>query len=102
MFRCQTCGALNNVPAGREGTAFAFYLPAPGRVSLRIFSARGEPVRTVFDGEARTPGLHQDDVWDGRNGRGAVVTNGVYVAELTVRLDDGTQQRLLRRVAVLR
>jgi hypothetical protein len=92
----------NPFAAGREGTAFAFYLPAPGRVSLRIFTARGEPVRTVFDGEARASGLHQDDVWDGRNGRGAVVTNGVYVAELTVRLDDGSQQRLLRRVAVLR
>jgi len=92
----------NPFAAGRQQTAFAYYLAAPGQVSLRIFTARGEPVRTVLDAEARASGLHQDDAWDGRNGRGAVVTNGVYVAELTVRLDDGTERRLLRRVAVVR
>lgn len=92
----------NPFAAGREATAFAFYLPAPGRVSLRIWTAHGEPVRTVLDGASLLSGLHQDDVWDGRNGHGAVVANGVYVAELTVRLDDGSQQRMLRRVAVLR
>ncbi len=92
----------NPFAAGREATAFAFYLPTPGRVSLRIWTARGEPVRTVLDGAERVSGLHQSDAWDGRNGRGAVVANGVYLAELTVKLDDGSQQRLLRRVAVLR
>jgi hypothetical protein len=92
----------NPFAAGREVTAFAFYLPAPGRVSLRIWTARGEPVRTVLESASLLSGLHQSDAWDGRNGHGAVVANGVYVAELTVQLDDGTQQRLMRRVAVLR
>jgi hypothetical protein len=31
-----------------------------------------------------------------------VVRNGVYVAELSVAYDDGTHERLLRKVAVVR
>ncbi len=84
------------------GTTFAYYLPAAGRVSLAIWTARGERVATLLDGEARAAGLHQSDVWNGRNGRGALVQPGVYVAELTVRLDDGRSEQLRRKVAVVR
>jgi hypothetical protein len=92
----------NPFAAGRELTRFAFYLPAAGRITLRIWTARGERVATLLDGASRGAGLHQGDAWDGRNGRGAVVVNGVYVAELVAELDDGTRERLLRRVAVVR
>ena len=39
---------------------------------------------------------------DGRNGVGATVYNGVYVAELNVRFDDGASQQVRRKVAVVR
>jgi hypothetical protein len=77
-------------------------MPGPGRVTLRLWSARGERVIGLLDDAPRATGLHQEDVWDGRNGRGLLVTNGVYVAELIVRLDDGTHRRLIRKVAVVR
>jgi hypothetical protein len=92
----------NPFAAGRQATSFAYYLTGPARVSLRIWTAHGEPVATVLDGAARGPGVQQSDAWDGRNGRGAVVLNGVYVAELEVRYDGGSTERLRRRVAVLR
>jgi hypothetical protein len=92
----------NPFAAGREATTFAFLMPGPGRVTLRIWTARGEPVLTVLDAAALPAGLRQADRWDGRNGRGDVVTNGVYVAELDVRLDDGRHERVLRKVAVVR
>jgi hypothetical protein len=92
----------NPFAAGREPTTFSYYLPSPGRVSLRLWSARGERVIALLDEVSRGPGLHQTDLWDGRNGRGTVVTNGVYVAELIVHLDDGTSKRLIRKVAVVR
>jgi len=99
-------GSYSNFPnpfaAGREPTTFSYYLPSPGRVSLRLWSARGERVISLLDDAARGAGLHQTDAWDGRNGRGNVVTNGVYVAELIVHLDNGTNQRLIRKVAVVR
>ena len=41
----------NPFAAGRETTSFAFYLPQDGRVSLKLYSARGEEVTTLLDGE---------------------------------------------------
>jgi len=99
-------GSYANFPnpfaAGRQPTTFAYYLPGPGRVSLRIFTSRGERVVTIVQDATRGAGLQQVDVWNGRNGRGNVVTNGVYVAELVVKLDGGGNHRLLRKVAVVR
>jgi hypothetical protein len=92
----------NPFAAGREATSFAYYLPADARVTLRIVTARGEPVATLLDGVQRGSGQQQTDAWDGRNGRGLVVLNGVYVAELTVQFEDGSAARCLRKVAVLR
>ena len=92
----------NPFAAGREPTRFAYYLPASGRVTLRIFTPRGERVVTLLEQVTRGQGLHQDDAWDGRNGHGEVVANGVYVAEMLVELDGGASRRLLRKVAVVR
>jgi len=92
----------NPFAAGREATHFAFQLPQAATVTLRLWTPRGESVITVLDDEALASGLHQDLDWDGRNGRGTVVRNGVYLAELKVRYDDGSSERLLRKVAVVR
>jgi hypothetical protein len=92
----------NPFAAGREPTTFAYYLPGTGRVTLRIWTPRGERVTSLLEDAPRAAGLHQSDVWDGRNGRGDVVANGVYVAELIVHLDGGGGQRLLRKLAVVR
>jgi len=92
----------NPFAAGREQTQFAFNLPRAGQVSLRIWTPRGEPVVTLLQDRSMNDGLHQDLTWDGRNGRGDPVRNGVYLAELTVDYDDGSQARLLRKVAVVR
>lgn len=92
----------NPFAAGRDATAFAFNLPRPALVSLQLWSPRGEPVRTLLKDATLAAGLHQDLVWEGRNGRGHAVVNGVYLAELTVRFTDGGRERLLRKVAVVR
>jgi hypothetical protein len=92
----------NPFAAGRQATTFVYYLPAGARVSIRILTPRGESVATLLENEPRAVGLHQNDSWDGRNGRGQPVYNGIYVAELEVRYDDGTSDRLLRKLAVVR
>jgi hypothetical protein len=93
----------NPFAAGRESTTFAFYLPVSGRVTLRLLTLRGEEVLTLADNKSYAgPGLIQELVWDGRNGRDDTVLNGVYVAELRVDLDDGSSERVLRKVAVVR
>ncbi|HYV51534.1 MAG TPA: hypothetical protein VE910_06500, partial [Dongiaceae bacterium] len=62
----------NPFAAGRENTTFAFYLPQSGRVRLRIWTPRGDEVRTLID-EDRPAGMYQSDRWDGRNGNGVSV-----------------------------
>ena len=57
---------------------------------------------TLLENKSLAPGLYQDFVWDGRNGKGQVVRNGVYLAELKVQFESGGSERLLRKVAVVR
>jgi hypothetical protein len=92
----------NPFAAGRASTSFAFQLAGSATVSLRIWTPRGDRVRDVLRDRPLDAGLHQAIGWDGRNGDGDVVRNGVYVAELTVRYADGEQVRLRRKVAVVR
>ncbi len=96
------CNFPNPFAAGRETTRFAYFLPAPGRVTLRILMPGGDGVATVIKAEGRAAGMNQTDSWDGRNGRGDVVRNGVYVAELVVSYDSGAEDRVFRKVAVVR
>ena len=88
--------------AAAEGPNFVFFLEEPGRVSLVIWTARGEKVITLLSGESRAAGLHQEDGWDGRNGRGRAVINDVFLAELVVEYDSGRSERAVRKVAVVR
>jgi hypothetical protein len=98
-------GSWSNFPnpfsPSHGGTHFTYYLPGAARVTLEIWTGRGERVAVLLDRADRAPGLHQDDLWDGRNGTGAMVQNGAYVALLTVELPDRTE-RLRRKVAVVR
>lgn len=92
----------NPFAAGRGTTAFAYYLRDPARVTLRILTTTGDGVTTVVADAARPAGMNQTDLWDGRNGHGSVVRNGVYIAELTVSFADGTRDLVRRKVAVVR
>ena len=92
----------NPFAAGREQTNFAFNLDQPATVTLCIWTSRGESVTTLLSNKSLAAGLYQDLVWDGRNGRGQAVHNGVYLAELKVQYQGGGSERLLRKVAVVR
>ena len=83
-------------------TTFAYYLRDAARVTLRIVTPGGEGVATVVRDGPRPPGVNQTDLWDGQNGQGSVVRNGVYIAELTAAYADGSHERVRRSVAVVR
>ena len=92
----------NPFGAGRETTTFVFSLERAATVSLKLLTAHSRPVISLIENESRPAGLYQDDTWDGRNGRGVLVHNGVYIAELVAVYPDGSQERQLRKVAVVR
>jgi uncharacterized repeat protein (TIGR01451 family) len=99
-------GSYSNFPnpfaAGRSRSRFAFYLRDNAKVTLELWTVRGDRVKTLLDRVAFSSGLHQSVDWDGRNEHGDVVTNGAYIAEIHVAYDDGATEREVRKVAVVR
>lgn len=92
----------NPFAAGRELTQFVYYLSSDARVTVRLVTLQGDLVRVALDRAPRTAGMHDDDSWDGRNGVGSVVRNGVYLAEVVAEYAGGRRDRVLRKVAVAR
>ncbi|HUI10323.1 MAG TPA: type IX secretion system sortase PorU [Bacteroidota bacterium] len=76
-------------PFGAAGTAFTFRQnqTAPLSVTIKIFTVAGRLIRTLREYEpgdsfVRVP-------WDGRDGDGDVIANGVYLYKLIVSTTDG-------------
>jgi hypothetical protein len=98
--------AFTNYPnpfaAGREGTTVTYYLDTKSTVSLKLLTLWGAPVATLVDNQSLDPGLYQNVVWDGRNGDGDTVNNGVYYLVLEINGSNGTHKTLKRKVGVIR
>ncbi|MCP4707905.1 MAG: T9SS type A sorting domain-containing protein, partial [Planctomycetes bacterium] len=61
-------------------TTIQYEIPAAGPVSLRIYNASGQLIRTLVDAE-QAAGPYQV-VWDAKNNRGRTVASGVYFYRL--------------------
>ena len=61
-------------------TTIRFSLPKAEKVRLKIYNILGQEVRTLLD-ENKTTGVHQLE-WDGRDGKGSVVSSGLYFYKL--------------------
>ncbi len=68
-------------PISRGATTIKYALKEPGRTTLRIYNIMGQEVRTLVDGEQVAN--FYTVAWDGRNGKGREVANGVYFYHLT-------------------
>jgi len=91
----------NPFKAGEESTRLVYFIPDNSDVSLEIFTLTGESVYSedIVSGQAgATPGQRNEVLWDGRNARGDVVLNGVYIAVL--KLSSGTEA--MRKIAVVK
>jgi hypothetical protein len=73
----------NPFRAGLESTTFEFYLASPGTADLILYDSLGRVVKRLLSGVSLLAGL-QRVRWDGHNGNGTTVVNGVYFARLTV------------------
>jgi hypothetical protein len=57
----------------------AYSVPAPGRLSVKVYDVRGRLVRTVLDERVETSGKA---VWDGTDDGGRASASGVYFYEV--------------------
>jgi hypothetical protein len=87
----------NPFAAGRQNLTVDFSLFNDAAVSLKIYTLTGELVRAVADGVRLNGTGRQTLSWDGRNGAGYLVNNGVYYGVLDV---GGKVMRL--KIAVLK
>ena len=86
----------------RPRTNFVYFLDAPSSGEIRIYTLTGKLVwKREFkasDPEGQ-PGLHGGDItWDGTNGDGIKVLNGVYLAVMTT----STGKKAVTKVAVVK
>jgi len=101
-------GTVTNYPnpfhPPTQGTTLAYKLDDPASVTIRIFSQTGDLVRQVtFDrgGTGGTTGLNTW-IWDGRNGKGNLVSSGGYVLLLEAQGTGSTLNVMRRKIAVVR
>jgi hypothetical protein len=95
----------NPFRAGAENTTFSYYLPGRANLDLTIYTLTGELVKKFhFDSGTSGgsgPGMNSF-AWDGRNGGGHVVLNGVYLCIVEADLEAGSTLSLKHKVAVLK
>ncbi len=90
--------------AGYQQTKFTYYLKEPSDVKIHIYTLTGDLVKTwdisqAENEELTSEGLHQGQIiWDGRNGMGHDVLNGVYLAYILT----GYGEQSMTKIAVIR
>jgi hypothetical protein len=64
----------------------SYELTAPSAIEFRVFTLAGEEVysRDIPEGAASTAVGENLVTWDGRNNRGGLVLNGVYICSVKV------------------
>ncbi len=94
LLTSQRLELLPNIPNPfNPTTEIRFTTPMEGSVRIAIYDARGSLVRVLVD--KAFPAGHHDAVWDGRDGKGATVSSGVYLVRLEQRSDFRTRKIVL-------
>lgn len=88
-----TVGNLFN-PVGGEQVTFNYSI-VPGHVSLKVYSLRGAPVKTLVD-QDQSAGNYSV-TWDGRDIDGHVVASGIYLVYF-----EANQNKSTKKVAVVK
>ncbi|MEL6823652.1 MAG: hypothetical protein AAFP70_17990, partial [Calditrichota bacterium] len=99
-FGQNTSFATGNSDQGK--TRFNFWMDEAGTAELRIYTLVGRLV-IAFDAVNLPRGMSDGDLsWDGLNGEGQRVTNGVYAAVLRLNLDNGQTKELKTKVVYIK
>ena len=76
-------------------TTLRYALPAAGRVTLAIYNATGQRIRTLLEGEQQAG--HHSAVWDGRDDTGQAVASGLYLCQMETEEFSAVRKLLLVR-----
>jgi hypothetical protein len=76
-------------------TTIRYSIASAGHVSLKIYNAAGQLVRTLVDEEQVPAAEGLSAMWDGRSDRGEAVASGVYFYKLTTKGFSDTKKMVL-------
>jgi flagellar hook assembly protein FlgD len=97
----------NPFAAGTESTRLQYVLTADADVTIHIYTILGDLVNTLnfargtTGGQGSPSGWLNEVTWDGRNGGGTVVANGMYLVSIEAD-SGGSSEKKIRRVGVLK
>jgi len=80
------------------GGTLRYSLASDGAVTIEIFDASGDLVKTLCQGTPERSGIEYSKWWDGKNEKGQVVANGVYF----FRIKSSTGEKAFGKAAVVR
>jgi len=83
----------------KDDTYFTFMLSQPGDATIRIFTVAGNLIREV-PANGLNAGYNQV-YWNGRDDRGSVLANGVYLYKITAR-EDGLENSGFGKLVIMR
>lgn len=92
----------NPFDPGRSRTELRYFLDSDSDVDIHIYTATGEKVIEMHFAAGSTGGSAGPNLgvfWDGRNGKGDMVLNGVYIAVIEV---SATGQKCKLKMAVVK
>jgi len=82
-------------------TTFTFSLLAAGEVTLEIFQSSGRLVARVLDEEALRAGGHRV-TWVAQDAAGEPLASGIYLARLHLRAADGSEERAMQKIILVK
>lgn len=82
------------IDIGQTSTVIQFRIPSKEEISIHIFNALGQQVRTLTD-ESYEPGIYQV-TWDGMDNSGKLVPSGVYFYKLSA----GSHRQIKRMILI--
>jgi len=68
------------------------------KVTVKVYNVFGELVRTVINGEIKNGPQTYYELWDGKNDKGEVVGNGIYLVSISI----GKKYNEVRKVLVVK
>lgn len=96
-----TLTSATALPTSAGGAGIAFVLSAPADVSVTVLNAAGRPVATVARDRSTDAGL-QRITWSGLSDHDTSVPNGMYLARIVARNEDGQQAQVICSLRVER
>jgi hypothetical protein len=80
---------------------FAYYINEASRVTIKIYDLMGNNVRTIIQDADKNQGSHNEDTWDGKNGKGKPVNAGTYLVKIEINTN-GTKKTLKDKITILK